>query len=113
MLNNGKLSRADLTGLDREAADNTRVSQTKILLLCITLTALQAVLDSVTAGTEHTATVADWGNNCHLPGSYQGALLAFLQGEPGDQASPTCLVNTIRQQTSTFILTLSFQSPLL
>jgi len=40
---------------------------------------------------EHISTVASFGNNCHLPGSYQGALHAFIRNNESDS-----FVDTIR-----------------
>lgn len=38
---------------------------------------------------EHVSTVDNFGNNCHLPGSYQGALHAFIRNSGTNSFVPT------------------------
>jgi len=45
---------------------------------------------------DHVTTVAGFGNNCHLPGSYQGALHAFIQNTTSQDSFAATIRDVIR-----------------
>jgi len=55
--------------------------------------ALEQVWDNLETG--HTEAVEHWGNNCHLPGSLQGALHSFLQCQEQNTDYIQAVRNTI------------------